>query len=177
MEALLAMFGFTTPVSTLWNLAAYGGFICIIVGVLYERMRNILIVFGSAVLAFYSALFLKDAVFAALQTLIAVSGVMQIFHCKRKTSTMTMVVLTVVALSLLIFGGALQSIATIVGVLGLLGIAFGIVFLPRRSAFVLMTIGGILLTAYAWTFGAWVFFWLNIFFALANIKEFRSARA
>ncbi len=172
MSGLLTVLGFTTLESTLWNLASYIAFIGIIVGVLYERWRNILLTVGGATLACYSEFFFKDIVFTALQALLTVSGVMQLARVKHRVSIATMLALTVVVLSLLLLGGALQSMNTVVGVGGLLGITFGIVLLPRRNAFVLMTLGGVLLIAYAWVVGAWVFFWLNIFFALANMKSF-----
>ncbi|TSC64853.1 MAG: hypothetical protein G01um101491_136, partial [Parcubacteria group bacterium Gr01-1014_91] len=109
--------------------------------------------------------------------LITVSGVLQLCHTGRKASVVVMSALTIIALIFLVLGGALQSVAMTVGIGGLLGIAFGIVLLPRGNAFVLMTLGGVLLVGYALVVGAWVFFWLNIFFVFANIKEFFTARA
>lgn len=177
METVLALFGFTTLESTLWNLAAYVAFISIIIGVCYERGRTVLITLGALVLALYAGFFLKDPVFAALQTLITVSGVMQLRQVERRTSIIILLFLTICAVSLLAFGGVLQDNTTLVGVGGLLAIAFGIILLPQFTAFLVMAIGGILLADYAWAVGAWVFFWLNIFFALANIKELFTVRA
>ncbi len=172
MTSALTLFGLTTLKSTLWNLAAYAAFISIIVGVCYERGRNVLITVGAAVLALYSGFFLKDPVFAALQTIITASGIMQLCRAGRKVSIVVISALTIIALTFLVLDGALQSVAMTVGIGGLLGIAFGIALLPKGNAFVLMTLGGVLLVGYALTVGAWVFLWLNIFFALANIREF-----
>lgn len=171
MTELLSALGFTTLESIIWNLAAYAAFVVIIVGVLHERLRNILLTVGGAVLALYSGVFLKDALFATLQTLLTISGVMQLAHIKRGTSIATMLALTTVALVLLVLIEVLQNENAFAGVGGLLGITFGIVLLPRPSAFALMTLGGILLIVYAWTAGLWVFFFLNIFFVLANTKK------
>ncbi len=176
MLSLFTVFGFTTLESTLWNLVAYAAFISIIVGVLYERFGTMLITIGAAVLALYSAFFLKDAVFAVLQTIITVSGVMRLRRIENTVTAVTIAGLAILALPALVLYGTLQGAAAIAGAGGLLCIAFGIVLLPRSGAYLLMTVGGILLIAYAWNAGAWVFFWLNIFFALANIKEYFAAR-
>lgn len=176
MEALFTVLGFTTLESTLWNLAAYVAFVGIIVGVLYEPLRNHLITAGAAILAAYSALFLHNPMFAALQTIIAVSGAMQLWRVPSWHATNTILTLTVIAVSVLVFGCASHGNQTMLGVIGLVGIAFGLVLAPRRSGFGLMAAGGVLLVAYAWIVGAWVFFWLNIFFALANVKEIVAAK-
>ena len=177
MMSVSAMLGFTTLQSTLWNLAAYAAFVGIIVGVLYERARNILLTVGGGMLACYSAFFLKNTLFPPLQIIVTVSGALQLYRVDRRKTIVTMSALTFATLVVLTFIGALQNAILVVGIGGLLGIALGIMLLPRRSAFALMTTGGILLVAYAWSSGAWVFFWLNIFFALANIKELVTARA
>ena len=160
----------------LWNLVGYGAFVLIIVGVLWEKYRNILLTVGAATLALYAALFLENELFTVLQMMIVTSGLLQLLQCPRKTSAFVISIFAVVACVMLLVHGAIASAYDILGGLGLMGIAFGVAFLPARNAFVLMTGGGVLMVVYAFSASAWVFFFLNIFFAIANIKTLYSTK-
>lgn len=172
MQSLIEFFGFTSPNSTFWNLSAYLAFIVIIIGVLAEKYRNILITCGAGVLALYAGIFLHDPLFTVLQTLIVLSGVLlSIKKLPKDTAVAIMIFFTAAAYLLLLAGGAITNVLALIGSIGLLGIAFGLTTLPKRCGFLLMALGGILLIIYAAYISAWVFFFLNIFFTLANIKK------
>lgn len=176
MEGFLALLGFPTIVDSLWNIVSYTAFVAIIAGVFSERYRNRLITFGAAVLAVYAGVFLKNPLFATLQTLICVSGLMQMVQLRRRAAMTAMMVLTSIAYIFLYASGALADTWAVSGSFGLLGIAFGLITLPHRSGFILMALGGVSLITYAFHVGAWVFFLLNIFFAVANIHTWRKNR-
>lgn len=172
MRVLTEFFGFTSPISTFWNLSAYLAFIIIIIGVLSEKYRNVLITFGAGVLALYAGIFLHHPLFATLQTLIVLSGILLSAKKLSKPGTVTiMVILTIAAYLFLMMGGAITNVSAFIGSSGLLGIAFGLAALPKRYGFLLMALGGILLIIYTSYISAWVFFFLNIFFTVANIKK------
>ncbi len=173
MQALAGFFGFTTLAGVIWNSVAYLAFILIIIGVFSDRYRNILMTFGAAVLALYAAIFLHNPLFAALQTLIVVSGFLQLAKVSKRTAMATMVIFTAVAYLFLALNGSIANIWALLGSLGLLGIAFGLVALPQHNGFLLMATGGVLLIVYAFTVAAWVFFLLNVFFTVANIRVWR----
>ena len=168
---MLEFLGFVSLESTLWNVVGYGAFIGIIVGVLSEGLRKPLFVIGPILLALYAGLFLHDPLFTSLQILITVSGVLQLANVPRRTSMVVMVIATIVAYLFLIFGGILVDVWAVIGSLGLLGIAFVIIRLPKPDVFLLMAAGGALLVIYGFVVEAWVFFFLNIFFAIANVRE------
>lgn len=71
--------------------------------------------------------------------------------------------------SLILFSG----FGTVVFVLGLGGIALGYVMqpaTPRRE--LTLCVGSLLIAYFSWVSGAWVFFWLNAFFALFSAWNF-----
>jgi len=176
METLLSFLGFSTIANSLWNTASYVAFIAIIIGVFSDRCRNMLITSGAIVLAVYAEVFLKNSLFATLQVLVVVSGILQWTKLSRHYAVTTMATLTVVAYVFLYLNGAIADGYALVGSLGLLGIAFGLVALPKRYGFLFMATGGVLLIIYAFHVTAWVFFFLNIFFTIANIHTWRKIR-
>lgn len=176
VEDVLALLGFSTIMGGLWNAVSYAAFVGIIVGVFSERYRNRLIMFGAAVLAVYAGVFLKNPLFATLQTLIVISGLAHMMWLRRPAAMAVMTVLTSTAYAFLYASGAIVDAWALAGSFGLLGIAFGLITLPHRSGFILMALGGVALVAYAFHVGAWVFFLLNIFFAVANIHTWRKNR-
>ena len=173
MQTLAEFFGFTNLAGSIWNSIAYLAFILIIIGVSSDRYRNVLITSGAAALALYAIIFLHNPLFAALQALITVSGSLQLAGISKRTAMTVMMVLTAAAYLFLILGGSITNIWALLGSLGLLCIAFGLVVLPKRCGFLLMAAGGILLIIYAFTVTAWVFFFLNIFFTIANIRTWQ----
>ena len=173
MQALAELLGFTSFAGSLWNAASYLAFIAIIIGVFWERYRNWLITLGAAVLGIYAAAFLQNTLLAILQTVIVFSGILQLFKTPRRSAMFVMITLTIGAYIFLILTNSITDAWAFVGSLGLLGIAFGLTILPKRYGFLVMAAGGLLLVAYSFVIGAWVFFLLNIFFFVANIRTWR----
>lgn len=169
--------GFTTVAGTVWNAISYGAFIVIIVGVYSEKHRNKLITLGAAILALYAGIFLKNPLFTGLQTLIMISGILQLAKVSKRISMTAMILLTAAAYAILYGGGAITDGWSLAGSFGFLGIAFGLATLPQRFGFIFMATGGILLVVYAFHVSVWVFFLLNIFFAIANIQEWQKAES
>ena len=173
METVLDFLGFATVAGTVWNAVSYAAFIVIIIGVYSERHRNTLITLGAAVLALYAGIFLKNPLFATLQTLIVISGLLKLTKFSRRISMAAIILLTAAAYAILYGGGVITDTWSLMGSFGLLGIALGLATLPRRYGFILMAIGGLFLIAYAFQVSVWVFFLLNIFFAIANIQAWQ----
>lgn len=176
MESLREFFGFTTAASSAWNAVAYAAFVGIITGVFWERYRNLLITFGAAILALYSGIFFHNTLFTVLQLLIVVSGLLQLVNAHKRFAMITMVTFTITAYAFLALSGIITDTWTLMGSFGLLGIAFGLVILPKHYGFIVMSVGGILLIFYGFAVEAWVFFFLNIFFAVANTYEWNKVR-
>lgn len=174
MGLLAEFLGFTSLNSSLWNVISYLAFIMIIVGVFYERYRNWLITMGAIALAIYAAAFLQNTLLTTLQIVITISGVLQLCQVSRNSAMRTMIGCTIAAYLFLIFKNAVADIWSFIGSLGLLGIAFGLTILPKRCGFLIMATGGLLLVAYSFVIGAWVFFFLNIFFFIANIRAWKT---
>ncbi|GMQ95274.1 MAG: hypothetical protein BMS9Abin13_387 [Patescibacteria group bacterium] len=176
MDTLLEFLGFTTIASIVWNAISYIAFIAIIVGVFSERYRNTLITLGAVALAPYAWIFLDSSLFATLQVLIVVSGILQLTKVSKRPAVIVMLTLTTAAYVFLFAGGAIVDAWALMGSFGLLGIVFGLTVLPKRYGFVLMIAGGVLLIFYAFHTAAWVFFFLNIFFSIANLYIWQKAR-
>ena len=87
-----------------------------------------------------------------------------------------MVVMTVLVCLFLVFGGNIADTWSAVGAFGLLGIVYGMLCLPNSAGFILMAGGGVLLVVYGFVVEAWVFFLLNIFFAVSNIVMWHKSK-
>lgn len=170
MQTLIQFLGFMTLTSSIWNIAAYIAFIGIIIGVSSERDRNLLFTVGAFVLALYASIFLNNQLFATLQIVVMISGFLQLFKFSKRFSIGLLILFTAASYLNLALNGTISDIWSFIGSLGLLGIAFGLIILPKRFGFLVMALGGAFLTIYAFTVFAWVFFLLNIFFAIVNIK-------
>lgn len=155
-----------------WNIVSYSAFIVIIVGVFSEKYRNIFFTLGSAALAAYAAVFLNNPLLTVLQILIVISGILQLLKTSRFMTMLMMSVFTITGYLALFDNGLIGDTWPLVGSFGLLGIAFGIAMLPNRYGFITMASGGVLLTLYAFIVSAWVFFFLNIFFTVANVRTY-----
>ncbi|MDO8743245.1 MAG: hypothetical protein Q7J30_01645 [Candidatus Azambacteria bacterium] len=153
----------------LWNAVSYLAFIMIIVGIFWQRCRNWLITMGAIALAVYAAIFLQNTLLTTLQIVIAISGILQLCRVSRKIAMRVMIGCTIAAYLFLIFENTIADDWSFIGSLGLLGIAFGLTMLPKRYGFLVMAAGGLLLIGYSFVIGAWVFFFLNIFFFIANL--------
>ncbi len=175
MQVLAEFLGFTSLASSLWNTISYLAFIAIITGVFWERCRNWLITMGAIVLAVYAAIFLQNTLLTTLQIVIAISGILQLCRVSRSSAMLTMIGCTIVAYLFLIFENAIVDDWSFVGSFGLLGIALGLTILPKRDGFLVMAAGGLLLIGYSFVIGAWVFFFLNIFFFIANLYTWHAS--
>ena len=170
MKTLLELLGFTSVASTAWNLAAYVAFIGIIIGVSSERHRNVLTAIGAVILGLYAWLFLHNPLFATLQVLIVISICLQWAKLSRQHTMLAMLPLTLLAYFLLAKNGAIADVWSLIGSFGFLGIAFGLVVLPKKFGFLLLVAGGALLTVYAYHVSAWVFFLLNVFYVIESVR-------
>lgn len=159
-----------------WDTVSYLAFIIIIIGVFCDRYRNWLITMGAIVLAVYAAEFLHNRLLATLQIVIAFSGVLQLCRVPRELSKCAMIGSAMGAYYSLTTKNAIADIWSFIGSLGLLGIAFGLITLPKRYGFLVMATGGLLLVLYSFIIGAWVFFFLNIFFFIANIRTWNVSK-
>ncbi len=172
MEQILSFLGFTSTVSILWNILGYAGMILIIIAVLSAKWRNRFFVLGPFFLLIYAWFFLHDPILSGLQLIIIASGVLNLLNVKKVTPAV-MIILSAIIFTALLVTGQLSGLGYWIGALGLWGIALGFTQLPRRRAFTIMAIGGLLIIVYALIFKVWVFFILNIFFFGANLLEFR----
>ncbi|MDO8555139.1 MAG: hypothetical protein Q7R75_01060 [bacterium] len=167
---ILNFLGFVDLQSTIWNLAAYLGMVIILFGVKSEKHRPHLIGAGGLILAVYAFFFLHDYILTSLQCLIAVSSVLEIIQVDKKISAIIISAISLVLLIVLVAGGFVGDAARWLGIGGVLGIAFGLVFAPNKAGFISMGLGGVLLVVYAPIVGAWVFFILNLIFAYLNFQ-------
>ena len=175
-QTLIEFFGCTTLAGGIWNISAYLAFIGIIIGVFSERYRNLLFTLGPAVLALYAYAFLHNPLFTALQVIIVVSGILQWLKIAKHTAITVIFSATIAAYIFLASINAITDVWGLIGSFGLLGIALGLAVLPWRPGFLVMAGGGALLAVYGFMVSAWVFFFLNIFFAVANILTWRKQR-
>ena len=157
----------------IWEVVSYLAFIMIIIGVFYERYRNLLITIGAIVLATYAAVFLQNRLLTTLQIVIAFSGILQLCQVPRKLTMCGMFGCTTVAYYSIISKNIITDTWSFIGSLGLLGIAIGLTILPKRYGFLVMAMGGLFLVLYSFVVGAWVFFFFNIFFFVANIRTWK----
>lgn len=171
MEAVLNFLGFTTPEGIVWNSLAYGAILAIIYAVLHEKGRYWVFAVAGATLAFYSHFFLQSILFTTLQIVVTISALLQALKVSVFSQKVSLTLLTLGALLFLFIEGYLSTILNILGALGFLGVALGIIMLPRLSAFPLMALGGLMLVLYAFATNAWAFFILNIFYTAANIWQ------
>lgn len=171
MQTLIQFLGFTTLASSIWNVVAYIAFIGIIIGVSLEKYRNWFITIGALVLVFYAGIFLHDPLFTILQSMIVFSGFLELTKTPKRLATKSLILAVLLLYAILLKNGVIADMWSFIGSLGLLGIAFGLIILPKRFGFLVMAMGGAFLTIYAYTVSAWVFFLLNIFFARANVKK------
>ena len=170
MTTMLNFFGFVDLPSTIWNLFAYGGMVVILFGVKSKNYRPHLIGSGAVVLMFFAFIFLKDYILAGLQLLISISAVFEIARTSKKVSASVTLVLSAILFLALIFGGYVPDLLRWLGIGGAFGIAFGLTLAPKKSGFATMGAGGALLVIYSPFVGAWVFFFLNLIFAVREPK-------
>lgn len=103
--------------------------------------------------------------FVILQVLIAISSIMMMLNTPDKIDIpiISVSALTLIVWSLYLF----ENYTTIIFILGLCGISLGYAFQMgtlRRSA--ALTLGSILIALFSYIEASWIFFWLNVFFAI-----------
>lgn len=133
-----------------------------------KALKNWLFVFGGIFLFAYSVIgYLQGGpvFFIFLQALIAVSMLLMMLNTPDKYDTpiITTAGIILVVWSLILF----ESYNTIFFVLGLSGLGLGYAFQMgtlRRS--VALTLGSALIAVFSYIEASWVFFWLNVFFAI-----------
>ncbi len=106
--------------------------------------------------------------FLFLELFVNVASVFMMFNVRDSIDTPIMIGVGIIFIlwSLLLF----QGIGTLFFVAGLTGIAMGYVMQTgtfRRS--VALTVGSALIALFSYLSGSWIFFWLNVFFALFSL--------
>lgn len=166
---MFELLGFTDLISTFWNILAYVGMSAIIVAVVSKKYRDHFFVWGPLALILYAWFFLHNPLLAGLQLIITVSGALNFLRIK-KGAPWIVGILTAVVYSYLLTTGSINGIWNWIGSLGLWAIGMGLTQLPKKRSFLIMCIGGILLVVYSgpWALKIWIWFVLNIIFAISN---------
>lgn len=171
IETALTTLGFTTWESGLWNGAAYITILIIILAVYLERWINQVVFVGGIFLGIYAWFFLHDPLFTTLQGVIAFSALLQLLSVPRYQSIGLLTITTMTAYVILLSQGVISDPVSVMGSIGLLGIAFGLIFIPSALGFAVLATGSVLLSGYSWFTEVWAFLFLNIFFAVVNIRS------
>lgn len=178
--ALTKLLGFTTIWSAVWNIIAYATSAVVIGAIrLDDKLRNIVMTTCAPILALYAGIFLGNPIFTCLQILIGISGI--VTWAKMPPPLPKIITLTFAAGTYVIlfkFGAirfnikSLEDFLIFVGPLGLVCIAFALTTFPKNLGFLLFAIGGVFLFGYAVAAKAWVFFVLNVIFALISMRDY-----
>ncbi len=103
--------------------------------------------------------------FVLLETLVVIASVLMMLHISDKINTgiITVIGSAFIIWSLYLFEGY-NTVFFIIGLTGIgLGYAFEMGTLRREVA---LTLGSILIAIFSYIEASWVFFWLNVFFAI-----------
>jgi hypothetical protein len=133
-----------------------------------QAWKNWLLAVGGALMLVYSSLNYMNGgpiFFVFLQILVNIASVFMMFNVRDDIDTpiMCLAGLALIIWSLTLFEGY----STVFFILGLTGIAMGYVMQTgtfRRS--VALTLGSALIALFSYLSTSWIFFWLNVFFAL-----------
>lgn len=133
-----------------------------------QSLKNWLFAVGGVVMMIYAILgYLQGSsiFFVFMQLLIFVSTVLMMLHVDDRIDS---VILGISAAIIIIWSLYLfQGYTTIIFILGLLGISLGYAFdmgTFRRD--LALTIGSLLIAFFSYVEANWIFFWLNLFFAI-----------
>lgn len=103
--------------------------------------------------------------FVILQILVAIASIFMMLNTPDKIDTP---IISISGLGLIIWSLYLfEDYGTVIFILGLCGIGLGYTFRMatlRRS--IALTIGSILIAVFSYIEASWIFFWLNVFFAI-----------
>ncbi|MDA1209068.1 MAG: hypothetical protein O2904_03500 [bacterium] len=133
-----------------------------------KSRKNWLFAVGGAIMLLYSLLNYQTGgpiFFIFLQILVNISSVMMMLNTSDKIDTPIIVLagLVLIVWSLRLFEGY-NTVFFIIGLSGIgLGYAFEMGTMRRGIA---LTIGSTLIALFSYVEASWIFFWLNIFFAL-----------
>ena len=173
MSTVWDILGFATVESALWHAAAYTGALCAIVGMHKERVRDPLVFLGSAILGLYSWFFFRDFVFTAMQFIISLSAALGVLSMK-KTRVPVIVILVVGFIGMVAHLGLVTELAVFAGVIGLALIAVGIAVLPKVFGYIVLVAGSLCMGVYSFEKSAFVFLFLNAYFAALNMYLWRT---
>lgn len=130
--------------------------------------KNWLFAIGSFVMFLYAIFGYQQGgpiFFVILQILVAVSSILMMLNTPDKIDTP---ILAISSLGLIIWSLYLfEGYNTVFFILGLCGIGLGYAFQMgtlRRS--IVLTLGSILIALFSYIEASWIFFWLNVFFAI-----------
>lgn len=133
-----------------------------------KSAKNWLFAIGALFMLSYSTLNYFDGgpiFYIFLQVLAVLAGVMMLLNTNDKIDVPVIFVVGVglVLWSLYLF----EDYSTLLIIFGIIGIAFGYVLdaatVKRNLA---LLFGSVLIAAFSWVVANWIFFWLNVFFAL-----------
>jgi len=133
-----------------------------------KSVKNWLFGIGSFIMLFYAIFgyFGGESIFfVILEILVAISIILMMLNTQDKVDTIILVLSSVALIiwSLYLF----ESYYTLIFILGLCGVSLGFAFesgtLRRSTALVL---GSGLIAVFSYTEMSWIFFWLNLFFAI-----------
>lgn len=147
-----------------------------------KSVKNWLFAIGGLVMLLYSVLGYQNGgpiFFVFLEVLVAIASVMMMMNLDDRIDA---VVISIGSLGLIIWSLYLfQGYNTIIFILGLAGIGFGYAFeigTLRRD--IALTTGSILIAIFSYLEASWIFFWLNLFFAIFSryylVKNLRKHR-
>ncbi len=149
-----------------------------------KSVKSWLFVIGASIMTMYSVLgyFFKDGVifFILFQLFTTSASILGITRISSRVSTIITLISGAVFLvwSLMLF----ESIVTVIFIFGLIGIAIGYVqpFHTVRKSFFL-AIGGALIAVFSFIESSWIFFGLNVFFAIFSgyymVKAIRTRKS
>ncbi len=133
-----------------------------------QTWKNWLLAAGGVLMLIYSSLNYANGgpiFFVFLQILVNIASVFMMFNVRDDIDTpiMCLAGLALIIWSLTLFEGY----STVFFILGLTGIAMGYVMQTgtfRRS--IALTLGSALIALFSYLSASWIFFWLNVFFAI-----------
>ncbi|MBI2638410.1 hypothetical protein HYW83_02365 [Candidatus Peregrinibacteria bacterium] len=133
-----------------------------------KSLKNWLFAIGGFVMLIYAFLGYQQGgpiFFVILEILVAIASILMMLNTPDKIDTP---IIAVSGLGLIIWSLYLfENYGTVIFILGLCGIGLGYAFqmgTMRRS--VALTLGSILIALFSYIEASWIFFWLNVFFAI-----------
>lgn len=133
-----------------------------------KSLKNWLFAIGGLIMFFYAFMGYQQGgpiFFVILQIMVGISSILMMLNTPDKIDTP---ILSISSLGLIIWSLYLfEGYNTVFFILGLSGIGLGYAFQTgslRRS--IALTLGSILIALFSYIEASWIFFWLNVFFAI-----------